>query len=89
MALDKIQQSLPDKVGILHSPTYIEGNYIEATKRIYLQIKSEHYSKWLNITKFSIQFGEIDAWITIIFNLVLRSLAIAIRKVNKVMNIGK
>lgn len=39
MTLDKIQQSLPNKVDIFWSPTNIEGNYLEATKRIYLQIE--------------------------------------------------
>lgn len=66
----------------------IAGKYLEATKRIDLQIKSEYYSKWLNVMKFSIKFGEIDACITIIFNLILKSLAIAISKQSSTLNIG-
>lgn len=38
--------------------------------------------------KFSIKFGEIDACITIIFNLILKSLAIAISKQSSTLNIG-
>lgn len=80
MALAKMQLSLPNKEGILCAPTYIAGNYLETTKRISPQIKSKYYSKWLNIIKFSIKFGEIDACITIIFKLILRNLVIAIIK---------
>lgn len=62
--------------------------YLEATKRSAFQIKSEYYSKWLNVMKFSVKFGEIDACITIIFNLILKSLAIAISKQSNTLNIG-
>lgn len=85
MTLDKIhvptKQNRDPLVHYIYCRKLFKGN------KENLRIKSEYYSKWLNVIKFSIEFWEIDSCITIIFNLVLKSLAIAIRS-NK-LNIGK